>query len=77
MKKLTVACFILIVTGLFAAAPLQARPERVNLKAKHQKEVEKISRKNAGRVNLTKVQDPEARKAFKALFDTLNLKTQN
>lgn len=77
MKKLAKACFILIIAGIFAGSPLYAKPQRMSLQPKQQKALEKLSRKNAGAVRLSRVQDPEARKALKALFSAMNLKTQN
>lgn len=77
MKKLATACFILILAGIFTGAPLYAKPERMSLQPKQQKALQKLSRKNAGVVRLSRVQDPEARKALKVLFDAMNLKTQN
>lgn len=69
MKKL-----ILTAVILFASlSQVQARPELVKLKADKQQTREYLGRTRAAQVRLSKIQDPEVRKALQAAFDSMGL----
>lgn len=69
MKKLILTAAILL-TSLSQA---QARPEMVKLKNDKQQNKEDMARSRAAQVRLSKIQDPEVRKALQAAFDSMGL----
>ncbi|OGW69574.1 MAG: hypothetical protein A2036_04285 [Omnitrophica bacterium GWA2_50_21] len=54
-----------------------AKPERMQLKTVEQKAKHDRAKLDAKSVKLSRIQDPEARKAIKAILTDLNLSYQN
>ncbi len=66
--------FILAAAFFLASVSLaQARPEMMKLKADKQQAKEEMGRSRAAQVRLSKIQDPEVRKALQAAFDSMGL----
>lgn len=54
-----------------------AKPERMQLRTAENKVKHERAKLDAKTVKLSKIQDPEARKAIKAILTDLNLSVQN
>lgn len=54
-----------------------AQPERMQLKTAEHKAKHELAKLDAKTVKLSKIQDPEVRKAIKAILTDLNLSYQN
>lgn len=73
MKKII---WILIALVLTANSSAFAKPERIEIKNQELREKHKEGKSLAKKVDFSKVEDPEARKALQAIFKTLNLQAK-
>lgn len=69
--------FLTCVLCLVACGLSIAEPERVALKSEGEKSRLLKAMTEAKTIDLTVIQDPEVQKAFKAVFDALNLKAKS
>lgn len=71
--RLSLSCFLFLVACSIFTSALYAGPERLQIKTKEKRTQEALAESEAKQVDLSKIEDPEARKALKALFNTLGL----
>ena len=77
MKIKYMFLFLVLGSWLLAPVPAFARPERIAVKSEPHRQRESRARTTARTIDLTQVQDLEARRALRTLFDQLGLETRS
>jgi len=77
LKIYSIIGLMLFVCQICLTSPTFAEPERMQLKTAEQKAKRELAKTEAKSIKLSRIQDPEARKAIKAILTDLNLSYQN
>ena len=67
---------VVLITG-FLSGVLYAKPERKEIKAESRREKERIAKEDIRKINLQRIEDPEARKAIGTILDYLQAAGRN
>lgn len=76
MRIVLFACSMLLVGSYLVSTPLFAKPERLKVQSDEVKAGKSKAKALAKTVDLTAVDDPDARVALQAIFNALNLKAK-
>ena len=73
MKTTFLTCTMLLVACYLSPGLLYAKPERMEIKSVEERAREDKAKAVAEKIDCSKFEDPDARQAFRAVFDALHL----